>query len=113
MADGKWHDLVGTYDGGQVRLYVDGKQAGGCAKAASIFYQPDQVAIGRDGGAADSPPGASLPPATPPATGALPGAGADLPTPGITDTRVNSYAKRRATRDQLRGLINVTAFNDN
>jgi beta-galactosidase len=53
VADGKWHHLVGTYDGGQVCLYVDGKQAGGCAKAASIFYQPDQVAIGRDRGAAD------------------------------------------------------------
>jgi hypothetical protein len=49
VTDGKWHHLVGTYDGKQVCLYVDGQQAA-CQAAGSIYYQPDLVAIGRDGG---------------------------------------------------------------
>jgi hypothetical protein len=53
VADGKWHYLVGTYNGGQVCLYVDGTQAA-CQPAAAIYYQPDAIAIGRDGGAADA-----------------------------------------------------------
>jgi hypothetical protein len=48
--DGRWHHLVGTYDGKQVCLYVDGVQAAGCSPAGTIFYNPDLVAIGRDGG---------------------------------------------------------------
>ena len=53
VADGNWHYLVGTYNSQQVCLYVDGVQAN-CATAAPIYYQPDLVAIGRDGGASDS-----------------------------------------------------------
>jgi hypothetical protein len=49
--DGKWHYLVGTYDGSQVCLYVDGALAGSCAVAAPIHYAGDLVAIGRDGSA--------------------------------------------------------------
>ncbi len=53
IADGKWHYLVGSYDGSTVRLYVDGAQVG-AQPAGTIYYQPDLVAIGRDGGAAGS-----------------------------------------------------------
>ncbi|HWE63742.1 MAG TPA: LamG domain-containing protein, partial [Chloroflexota bacterium] len=52
VTDGRWHYLVGTYDGQQVCLYVDGSSAG-CKAAPPIYYQPDAVAIGRDGGASD------------------------------------------------------------
>ena len=50
LADGRWHHLVGTYDGTQVCLYVDGHSAGTCTTAAPIYYQQDLIAIGRDGG---------------------------------------------------------------
>jgi hypothetical protein len=37
--DGKWHFVVGTYDGQNVRLYVDGKQVGnGTPATGSIGY---------------------------------------------------------------------------
>jgi hypothetical protein len=49
VTDGAWHHLVGTYDGSNVCIYVDGQRLG-CAAAGKVYYQPDQVAIGRDGG---------------------------------------------------------------
>jgi Concanavalin A-like lectin/glucanases superfamily len=49
VTDGVWHHLVGTYDGSNVCMYVDGERRG-CAAAGKIYYQPDLVAIGRDGG---------------------------------------------------------------
>ena len=52
VADGHWHYLVGTYNGSQVCLYVDGVAAGACQTAGTIYYSTDLVAIGRDGGAA-------------------------------------------------------------
>jgi hypothetical protein len=48
VADGQWHHLVGTYDGGQVCLYVD-SQLIACRVAGAIFYGAGAVAIGRDG----------------------------------------------------------------
>jgi hypothetical protein len=37
--DGRWHRLVGTYDGRYVRLYVDGRQVGGgIAEPGGIDY---------------------------------------------------------------------------
>jgi hypothetical protein len=37
--DGQWHNVVGTFDGTTVRLYVDGRQVGdGSPDAASIPY---------------------------------------------------------------------------
>jgi hypothetical protein len=37
--DGRWHHLVGTYDGRYVRLYVDGRQVGdGVAQPGGIDY---------------------------------------------------------------------------
>ncbi|MGA9857127.1 MAG: LamG domain-containing protein [Solirubrobacteraceae bacterium] len=37
--DGQWHNVVGTYDGSTVRLYVDGQQVGsGSADTAPIAY---------------------------------------------------------------------------
>jgi hypothetical protein len=37
--NGKWHNVVGTYDGSSVRLYVDGQQVGsGTPDAAAIGY---------------------------------------------------------------------------
>lgn len=53
VADGTWHYLVGTYDGMDVRLYVDGALVR-TRPAGTIYYQPDLVAIGRDGGYAGS-----------------------------------------------------------
>ena len=50
VADGHWHYLVGTYNGSQVCLYVDGVAAGACQTAGTIYYSSDMVAIGRDGG---------------------------------------------------------------
>jgi hypothetical protein len=48
--DGKWHVVVGTYDGSTVRLYVDGRQVGtGTPSTLTIDYgTPDsnQFAIG-------------------------------------------------------------------
>jgi hypothetical protein len=48
--DGRWHVVVGTYDGSTVRLYVDGRQVGtGTPSTISIQYGlPDgnQMAIG-------------------------------------------------------------------
>jgi hypothetical protein len=38
--DGKWHNVIGTFDGASVRLYVDGRQIGsGSADSAPIQYQ--------------------------------------------------------------------------
>jgi hypothetical protein len=53
VTDGKWHYLVGTYNGHQVCVYVDGTLAGSCAPAGAVHYAADQVAIGRDGSAPD------------------------------------------------------------
>jgi hypothetical protein len=51
VTDGTWHHLVGTYDGSNVELYVDGGVAGTVAAVVSggLTYQPGGVAIGRDG----------------------------------------------------------------
>jgi hypothetical protein len=49
VTDGAWHHLVGTYDGANTCIHVDGVRLG-CAAASKMYYQPDQVAIGRDGG---------------------------------------------------------------
>jgi hypothetical protein len=49
VADGSWHHLVGTYNGQQVCLFVDGRQAS-CQAAGALYYGPGgAVAIGRDG----------------------------------------------------------------
>lgn len=37
--NGQWHNVIGTYDGSSVRLYVDGRQVGsGTASTAPIAY---------------------------------------------------------------------------
>jgi hypothetical protein len=37
--DGNWHNVIGTYDGSTVRLYVDGQQVGsGSADGAPVTY---------------------------------------------------------------------------
>jgi len=37
--DGKWHSVIGTYDGSTVRLYVDGRQVGsGTPDTAPVNY---------------------------------------------------------------------------
>lgn len=37
--DGRWHSVIGTYDGSTVRLYVDGQQVGaGTPDTAAISY---------------------------------------------------------------------------
>ncbi len=48
--DGKWHNVIGTYDGSTVRLYVDGREVGsGSPDAAPIQYDlptSNDLAIG-------------------------------------------------------------------
>ncbi len=39
--DGQWHAIAGTYDGSNVRLYVDGKQVGTAAASGPIGYGLD------------------------------------------------------------------------
>lgn len=39
--DGNWHSVVGTFDGSEVNLYVDGKEVGtGTSDATAIAYGP-------------------------------------------------------------------------
>jgi hypothetical protein len=47
--DGSWHQLVGTYDGSAVRLYVDGVLAGLSNASGPVYYQSGGIAIGRAG----------------------------------------------------------------
>jgi hypothetical protein len=49
--DGKWHYAEGTYDGSNVRLYIDGKIVATTA-AGTMHYTADAVTIGRDAGSA-------------------------------------------------------------
>ena len=59
--DGRWHIVVGTYDGSTVRLFVDGRQVGtGTPSTITIGYGlPDgnQFAIGDYLGSCPTPPG--------------------------------------------------------
>ena len=50
--DGLWHNAVGTYNGTTVKLYVDSLLVSEFDGAGTgvIFYTPDLIAIGRDGG---------------------------------------------------------------
>jgi predicted ribosomally synthesized peptide with SipW-like signal peptide len=44
--DGNWHHIVGTYDGANVRLYVDDALVGGAVTTQSIAYNTDKFYIG-------------------------------------------------------------------
>jgi trimeric autotransporter adhesin len=45
--DNRWHHFVGTYDGGSVRLYVDGAQVGGgTAFSSTIAYNASDITLG-------------------------------------------------------------------
>ncbi len=47
LNDGRWHYLVGSYDGTHVCLYVDAAKAAPlCATAGRIYYEPGGVSIG-------------------------------------------------------------------
>ena len=56
LFDGNWHHLAGTYDGGAVRLYVDGveQETGNPAAIASLNYTMPDNQIFRIGGYASS-----------------------------------------------------------
>ena len=41
--DGNWHLVAGTFDGANIRLYVDGNQAGAAKPASSIGYGPPMI----------------------------------------------------------------------
>ncbi|MBX7310463.1 NPCBM/NEW2 domain-containing protein [Clostridium chauvoei] len=45
---GNWHDIAGTFDGENVRLYIDGKEVAVKTKAANISSSDYAVAIGGD-----------------------------------------------------------------
>lgn len=47
--DGNWHHAVGTFDGSNVKLYVDGNLITTTSAATSIAYSGGGVAIARDG----------------------------------------------------------------
>ncbi len=49
LDDGQYHHIVATYDGSAVALYVDG-QLNQSLPTGGIYYLPDAIAIGRDGG---------------------------------------------------------------
>jgi hypothetical protein len=59
--DGRWHRVVGTYDGSTVRLYVDGRQVGtGTPSTITIQYglaDSNQFAIGDYLGSCATSPG--------------------------------------------------------
>lgn len=46
--EGNWHDIAGTFDGENVRLYIDGEEVAVNAKTASISSSNYAVAIGGD-----------------------------------------------------------------
>jgi beta-galactosidase len=46
--NGVWHHLAGTYDGSNVKLYVDGELTGNTAHTGSIASNTYNVNIGRD-----------------------------------------------------------------
>jgi hypothetical protein len=54
--DGNWHNVIGTFDGSTVRLYVDGKEVGsGTADASAIPYNLSSgkdLLVGNYGGCA-------------------------------------------------------------
>ena len=47
--DGTWHYLVLSYDGANVRYYVDGQLTGSIANTDPIYYTGTGIAIGEDG----------------------------------------------------------------
>ena len=59
--DGAWHVVLGTFDGGRVRLFVDGKEVGtGTATSISLAYgfpDNDAFSIGNYRGSCASPLG--------------------------------------------------------
>ncbi|MEE2967329.1 MAG: DUF1592 domain-containing protein [Verrucomicrobiota bacterium] len=42
LGDGKWHHVAGTYDGNEMKLYVDGKQVGSKAISGKLYNQGRQ-----------------------------------------------------------------------
>jgi hypothetical protein len=53
--DGLWHNVVGAYDGTTAILYVDGELVDSVTGSGTgvVYYAPDLIAIGRDGGYSD------------------------------------------------------------
>ncbi len=49
--DTSWHQVVGTYDGSEMRLYLDGEAAGSLASTLSITTTTQQLILGDKGGA--------------------------------------------------------------
>ena len=49
VLDGEWHHVVGTYDGEQKRIYVDGELEGTAACTGAIDTADSPVEIGRNG----------------------------------------------------------------
>ena len=49
--DGKWHHIAGTYDGSNIRIYVDGVQENSAAKTGNMPSNTVPVRIGAAGGA--------------------------------------------------------------
>jgi len=50
LDDGKWHHVVGTYDGNSISLYVNGKLASQKAATGSIRANRKQILIGKKAG---------------------------------------------------------------
>lgn len=51
--DNKWHHIVGTYDGHQAAIYVDGKLQESRGASGSILQNSDPVWIGNNSGASE------------------------------------------------------------
>jgi hypothetical protein len=52
VSDGAWHLLDATYDGAQLRIYVDGTQSASAAATGSLVYASAALQIGRRDSAA-------------------------------------------------------------
>lgn len=52
---GGWHHLAGTYDGSNLRIYVDGVQEGSTAATGSISSSAAPVVLGAGGSGSENP----------------------------------------------------------
>ncbi|HEX3628787.1 MAG TPA: LamG-like jellyroll fold domain-containing protein [Verrucomicrobiae bacterium] len=49
VADGRWHQVVGTFDGSELRIYVDGRTVGGRPAKGQLGHAPFDLTIGENG----------------------------------------------------------------
>jgi len=55
LVDGQWHHLAGTYDGSDIRIYVDGVEENSAAKTGNMPSNTAPVRIGMGGSGTENP----------------------------------------------------------